>query len=112
MLIEVVSTGVDSPPGPPSSWRYHRALAQGARVQVQLRQDDLPQVLRPSPAARDQLPQEEVRPHQPAEAEEEAQVSGTPLAFWLWTRGFDGCAAACVTDGEGVEGFFRAASVA
>ena len=34
----------------------------------------LSQVLRPPPPARDQLPQEEVRPHQPAAPQEEAQV--------------------------------------
>ena len=39
-------TGIDPAPGAPSPWRHHRALAQGARVQVQLRQDDLPEVLR------------------------------------------------------------------
>ena len=32
------------------------------------------QVLRPPPPARDQLPQEEVRPHQPAPPQEEAEV--------------------------------------
>ncbi|OAG01131.1 ubiquitin-domain-containing protein [Paraphaeosphaeria sporulosa] len=39
---------------------------------------DLPQVLRPPPPARRQLPQEEMRPHQPAPAQEEAQMSGSP----------------------------------
>lgn len=39
------STGVDSPPRPPSAWRHHRAVAEGACQQVQLREDDLPQVL-------------------------------------------------------------------
>lgn len=38
----------------------------------------LPQVLRPPAPARGQLPQEEVRPHQPAAPQEEAQVSGSP----------------------------------
>ncbi|KAG0282606.1 hypothetical protein BGZ98_006693, partial [Dissophora globulifera] len=51
--------GVDPPLGAPSPWWYHRALAQGFGFQVQLRQDDLPQVLCPSPPSCDQLPQEE-----------------------------------------------------
>ena len=36
--------------------------------------DGLPQVLRPPSAARQELPQEEVRPHQPASAEEEVEI--------------------------------------
>ncbi|KAH8632123.1 hypothetical protein IG631_13806 [Alternaria alternata] len=40
--------GVNPPLGPPSPWWYHRAFAEGACLQVQLRQDDLPQVLRTS----------------------------------------------------------------
>ncbi|EAT86934.2 hypothetical protein SNOG_05870 [Parastagonospora nodorum SN15] len=69
--------GVDSALGPPSPWRHHRAFAQGARLQVQLRQDDLPQVLRSSATEGCQLPQEEVRPHQPAPPQEEAQVNAS-----------------------------------
>ncbi|CAK0897593.1 unnamed protein product [Prorocentrum cordatum] len=41
-------------------WR-HRALPGRARAQVQLRQDDLPQVLRAAASACGELPQEEVR---------------------------------------------------
>lgn len=40
------NTGINSPLGPPSSWRSDRALSQGPSQQVQLRQDDLPKVLR------------------------------------------------------------------
>jgi len=75
-------TGVNPPPGPPSARWYHRAIAQGTRVQVQLRQDDLPEVLRASAAPGDQLPQEEVRSHQPAPPEEEAEVDET-LGRWM-----------------------------
>ncbi|KAK2011209.1 hypothetical protein LZ32DRAFT_348319 [Colletotrichum eremochloae] len=42
-------TGVHPPLGPPPPWWYHRAFAQGSCLQVQLRQDDLPQVLRKWP---------------------------------------------------------------
>lgn len=42
--------GIHSPPCPSSSWWYHRTVAQGVGEQVQLRQDDLPQVLRTSTA--------------------------------------------------------------
>ncbi|KAF1996647.1 ubiquitin-domain-containing protein [Amniculicola lignicola CBS 123094] len=38
---------------------------------------DLPQVLRPSTPACRKLPQEEVRPYQPAPTQEEAQVNGS-----------------------------------
>ncbi len=71
-----MSAGVHPPPGPPPPRRHHRALAQGAGLQVQLRQDDLPEVLRASAAAGDQLPEEEVRAHEPAAPEEEAEVNG------------------------------------
>jgi len=46
---------------------------------------DLPQVLRSSATARCQLPQEEVRPHQPAPAQEEAQVNYSLEGVWrVW----------------------------
>lgn len=41
-------------------FRYHRAFSPYARPEVQLRQADLPQMLRSSPASCHQLPQEEV----------------------------------------------------
>ena len=54
--------------------RRDRAFAGGACAQVQPGQEGLPPLLRAPAAARDQLPQEGVRPHEPAAAEEEAQV--------------------------------------
>ena len=56
------------------AWWYHRAVAQGARLQVQLREAGVPQVLRASAAACDQLPQAQVRPQLAAPPQEEAQV--------------------------------------
>jgi hypothetical protein len=38
--------GIDPASSAPSPWWYHRAIAQSPRLQVQLRQDDLPKVLR------------------------------------------------------------------
>merc|ERR1712086_219357 len=49
--------------------------------EVQLRQDDLPQVLRPSSSPCDQLSQEEVRPHFLHPPQEEAQVI---CAHWYY----------------------------
>ena len=49
--------------------------AEPSHCEVQLRQDDLPQVLRAPAAARQKLPEEEVRAHESAATEEEAQVS-------------------------------------
>ncbi|RYC53962.1 hypothetical protein CHU98_g12249, partial [Xylaria longipes] len=61
-------------------------------------QDDLPQVLRPSSSQSHQLPQEEVRSHQPAPTQEEAEVNDSPpshipvVSGWvvvrIWLRGF------------------------
>uniref|UniRef100_A0A8R7U218 Ubiquitin-like domain-containing protein n=1 Tax=Triticum urartu TaxID=4572 RepID=A0A8R7U218_TRIUA len=48
-------------------------LAPGPRPQVQPGEDDLPQVLRQAASKGCQLPQEEVWPQQPAEAQEEDQ---------------------------------------
>jgi hypothetical protein len=43
-------------------------------------------VLRPPTSPCRQLPQEEVRPHQSAPAEEEAQMSGSRIGVWrVWT---------------------------
>merc|ERR1712086_493104 len=65
--------GIHTPPRAPSPWRHHRAQHEEARREVQLRQDDLPQVLRPPEPAREELPQEEVRPHHAPSPEEEDQ---------------------------------------
>lgn len=40
-----------------SPWRYHRAFTEGSCLKIQLRQADLPQVLRSSPSSCHQLPQ-------------------------------------------------------
>ncbi|CAI5444409.1 unnamed protein product [Caenorhabditis angaria] len=53
--------GVDPSLGSPSSWRNHRAIAPSTCRQVQLRQANLPQVLRSSPTTCVQLQKEEVR---------------------------------------------------
>ncbi len=37
-------SGINPPPRPPSPRRHHRALAQGAGLQDELRQDDLPEM--------------------------------------------------------------------
>lgn len=42
----MIITGVHPSPGPPSPWWSDRALPEGLGLQVQLREDDLPQVLR------------------------------------------------------------------
>merc|ERR1711935_708117 len=66
--------GFHPPLGAPPPWWRHRALASCPGAEVQLRQDDLPQVLRPSSPTCDQLSQEEVRPHFLHPPQEEAQV--------------------------------------
>ncbi|PYI36481.1 ubiquitin-domain-containing protein [Aspergillus indologenus CBS 114.80] len=84
----LIFAGVHPSPRPPSPWWYHRALPQGPRLQVQLREVHLPQVLRSSPSPCHQLPQEEVRSHQPAPPQEEAQVNDSPVTVFLrcWGR--------------------------
>ncbi|CAK0897591.1 unnamed protein product [Prorocentrum cordatum] len=75
-------------------WR-HRALPGRARAQVQLRQDDLPQVLRAAASACGELPQEEVRSHQLPPPQEEAEVSSPRWCARLAharLRAVDGCA--------------------
>eukprot|EP00929_Paragymnodinium_shiwhaense_P114986 TRINITY_DN8355_c0_g1_i2.p1 TRINITY_DN8355_c0_g1~~TRINITY_DN8355_c0_g1_i2.p1 ORF type:complete len:113 (+),score=18.81 TRINITY_DN8355_c0_g1_i2:9-347(+) len=62
----VVGGGVHAPLGLALARWCHRAFPGRAREEVQLRQDDLPKVLRTPACACSQLPQEEVRPHQPA----------------------------------------------
>jgi len=69
--------GIHPPLGASPPRRHYRALPEGSGFKVQLRKDDLPQVLRASAATSDQLPQEEVWTHQSAPTEEEAEVSGT-----------------------------------
>ncbi|KAF8863192.1 hypothetical protein BDZ45DRAFT_136726 [Acephala macrosclerotiorum] len=76
-LLTGLLIGIDSPPCSSSPWWYHRAISQSPCLQVQLREDDLPQVLRPSPTPCHQLQKEEVRPHQPTPTKEEAKVNGS-----------------------------------
>lgn len=100
-LMFVVSVRVHPAPGAASQRRHHRAVPQTAGPEIQLREDDLPQVrahsslvmrsssdvgpvlmmmmlssqvLRPSAPTCRQLPQEEVRPHQQPASQEEAEV--------------------------------------
>jgi hypothetical protein len=69
-----MATGINASFGTPTSRRYHRAIAQGSGLKVQLREDDLPKVLRSSPTSCHQLQKEEVRPHKPATTKEEDKV--------------------------------------
>lgn len=66
--------GIDTSPRPQTARRYHRALPQGTGLEIQLRKNDLPKVLRPSATASDQLSQEEVRPLEPVATQEEDQI--------------------------------------
>ena len=80
----VTPLGIDPPPRPPSARRHHRAVPQGPGVKVQLREDDLPKVLRQTTAASDQLQEKEVRTHQPAATEEEDKVMVCLGVGWRW----------------------------
>merc|ERR1719339_552785 len=55
------------------------ALPPSAGPEVQLRQDDLQEVLRQAPPQGHQLQEEGLWPHLPAETQEEAEVSRTPI---------------------------------
>merc|ERR1712072_331374 len=78
--------GVDSSPCPASAWWSYRAFAQGPCLQVQLREDDLPKVLRPSATTSHQLPQAEVRSQQPAPPKEEDQISVSPSSMDMYVE--------------------------
>merc|ERR1712055_398186 len=72
------------------------AFAENFGPEVQLRQDDLPQVLRSPPPKSHQLPQEEVRSHLQHQAQEEAEVNiatlcqkKVPLRFFFLTTTID-----------------------
>merc|ERR1711862_224679 len=69
------SEGVYFALGPPPPRRCHRAVSRRARTQIQLREDDLPQMLRTIARSGSQLPQEEMWPHQHAPPKEEVEVS-------------------------------------
>jgi hypothetical protein len=103
--MEVAKPGINAPPRPTSPWRYHRTLAQGSRQQVQLREDDLSEMLRSSSSPGDELQEEEVRTFEPAEAEEEDQVV---VCWWHGSiGGRDGCCGCC---GKGWESGGRCAA--
>merc|ERR1712198_779576 len=67
--------GVHSPPGPASAWWCDRTLPAYPGPEVQLRQDDLQEVLCPPPPQGNQLPQEGLRPHLQPQTQEEAEVN-------------------------------------
>lgn len=48
--------GINPPPRPPSPRRDHRTLPQSPSLQIQLRQDDLPQMYGPFPLRFPHLP--------------------------------------------------------
>merc|ERR1712168_274556 len=66
--------GVDAPLGAASSRRHHRAVSPHVGSEVQLREDDLPQMLRQAPTKSHELPQAQLRTHQQPPPQEEAQV--------------------------------------
>ncbi|KAJ8503394.1 hypothetical protein ON010_g19094 [Phytophthora cinnamomi] len=70
---------VHAPPGAAPAWWRHRAHARRPGQEDELREADLPHLLRASAAPCHQLPQEEMRPQQPAAHQEEAQVSARVL---------------------------------
>lgn len=65
---------VHTSPGPASSWRCDRANTSYLGSEVQLRQDDLPQVLCPASSKGYKLPQEEMWPHKQHSPQKEAEV--------------------------------------
>lgn len=73
--------GVDAPPGAAPPGRHHRAVSAHPGPEVQLRQNDLPQVLRETPSPRYQLSQEQVRPHQQLAPQEEVEVD---CNYFFW----------------------------
>lgn len=66
--------GIYAPPRPSSPRWHHRTLPEGPGQQVQLREDDLSEMLRTSTTEGYELPEEEVRTFQSVETEEEDQV--------------------------------------
>merc|ERR1712136_358055 len=66
--------GVDAPLGAASPRRHHRAVSPHVGSEVQLREDDLPQMLRQAPAQSHELPQAQLWTHRQPPPQEEAQV--------------------------------------
>jgi hypothetical protein len=81
-----LNLGIHTPSCASSPRRHHRALTESPSKQVQLREDDLSEMLRSSATACDELQEEEVRTYQPATTKEEDKelVCGT----WM---GGSGC---------------------
>merc|ERR1711875_103119 len=62
--------------------RNHRTFSSHVGPEIQLREDDLPKVLRASSSSRHQLPQTQLRTHQQLAPQEEAQVKkGLSIVF-------------------------------
>ena len=72
---EFVCCRVYPPLGPSSSRRCDRALSSHSGPEVQLRQDDLPHLLRQAPPQGRQLQEEVMRTLQQPQTQEEAEVS-------------------------------------
>merc|ERR1719322_1142937 len=70
--------GVHPPLGVEVERRSHRAQLEDPGPEVQLRQDDLPHVLRQAPSQGRQLQEEAVRTQQQPQTQEEAEVNKTP----------------------------------
>merc|ERR1712194_636022 len=66
--------GIDAALGLEIERRSLRSFVGPACQEIQLRQADLPQVLRPSSSQGGQLPQEKVRTHQSIATQEKAQI--------------------------------------
>ena len=66
--------GINPPLGVASPWWYHRTISPYFGPKVQLRQNDLPQMLRQTSPKSYQLPQEEVWSHQQSPPKEEVEV--------------------------------------
>ena len=67
--------GVDPPPGAQTPGRRDRAQPEDPGPEVQLRQDDLPHLLRQAPPQGRQLQEEVMRTLQQPQTQEEAEVS-------------------------------------
>merc|ERR1712049_43813 len=74
------SERVHPPLGVASPRRRYRALSPFIGPKVQRRQDDLPQVLRPSSPQGHQLQKEVLRPHLQHQTQEEAEVKSVSFS--------------------------------
>merc|ERR1711915_391709 len=67
--------GVDATLGPSSPRRHHRAFSPHVGAKVQLREDDLPQMLRQASTKGDELSQAQLRTHEQPPSQEEVEVN-------------------------------------